>query len=226
MKMKSLAVSLFLIVFSGVNALAVIVDFTDMDRGPSNSLQIGDVTISGGSYFIFDVGSMPATVSGTGLGSATIGAFGTVDRIENITGYMRESLRLSVSGSLNSITITPYFEVVGSKDDIFLPFDISYYLGSNPVGTTYRTIMSSSSIVLNFPFMEAGSVSIGLQSGFGNPEVGLYLAQHPGATVEFGFAITSLDYTPAVPETSTVILFGVGLAGIGLLRRLSPKCTL
>lgn len=225
MKTKSLAVSLSLlgltILFSRARALAEIVDFTDMDRGPSTTLQVNGVTISPGT-FPNDVGSMPATVSGIGLGSATIGAFGTVDRIQDITGYMRESLQLSVSGSLNSISITPYFEVVGSKEPIFLSFDISYYLGSLGMGgPTYNTISSSSPIVLNLAFTGPfDRFHIGLQSDFGNPAIQVYLSEHPGATVQFGFAITSLDYTPAgVPEASTVMLFGIGLAGLGLLLR-------
>jgi hypothetical protein len=225
MKTKSSAVSfslLAILIFSAANALAVTVDFTDMDRGPSETLQIDGVTISKGTYFDPDVGSMPATASGIGLGSGTIGSLGTVDRIQDITGYMRESLSLKVSGSINSVSITPYFSVVGSKEDIFLPFDLSYVIGPLTTGgPTYVTLSDSSPFVLNLSFVGPyDRLQIGLQSDFGNPAVQIYLSQHPDATVQFGFTITSLNYTPdGVPETSTVMLFAIGLVSIAWLRR-------
>jgi hypothetical protein len=225
MKTKSLAFSLsllaLLILFPGAHAVAVTIDFTDMNRGPSDPLQIDGVTISGGTYFGLDVGSVPATALGVGLGSATIGSPGTVDRIQTEgSPYLRESLSLTVAGSINSVTITPYFSIIGSNETIFLPFDVSvYFAGTNPTAP-YHTVSSDNPISFG-PFGSISStLEIGLQSDFGNIPVILYLHEHPGATAQFGFSIGSLDYTPAdVPEVSTVTLFGIGLVGIGLLRR-------
>jgi hypothetical protein len=223
MKTKSLAALLSLlalIVFSTADALAVTIDFTDMDRGPSETLQVDGVTISPGTAFGDDGSSMPATVAGIGLGSATIGSAGALDRIQDITGFMRESLSLMVSGSIHSVSITPFFSIVGSKEQIFLPFDISWsFFGSG--GPIYRTLDSDSPTGIGIhPSLNIDTIQVGLQSDFGNPAVQLYLSEHPDATVQFGYSITSLNYTPAgVPETSTVMLFAIGLAGIGLLRR-------
>ena len=198
---------------------AATIVFDDLNRGPVSVLQIGDATISAGT-FDFGVTSAPATLANVGLGSGTLESAGTVDRVQDANGFTRESLALSVPGSINSVTLVPFFNVVGSTESVFVPFDVS--LEAPQVGIAFLHITDASPFVLNlandFPANDLSMVSLGLEQDFGD-ELAAFLHDHPGTTIDFGFAIKSLDYTALVPEPGTSLLFGVGMFTSVLVNR-------
>lgn len=212
-------------VFAATASLAITVRFDDEDRGPTDTLQIVGVTVSGETWW--DAAGLPETVLGAGLGSTLVGTNTSVDRLMHFPsgGYapdidVREGLALSVDPmfKIDSVTIAPCFW--GSLGPVQLPFQICVYperrlfgpdwinLTDNyPTSITYTDLFGKgnySSFVINlvqnqslvagfYPYLEA--------NGF--PEV----------TFQFGFTITSVDYSP-IPEPGTVWVLGVGLLGL------------
>ena len=194
---------------SAVQAKTIV--FDDLNRGPASVLQVGDVTITAGPYDS-GVTSMPATLANVGLGSATLGSAGAVDRVQDESGFSRESLSLTALGPINSVTVAPFFNVVGSSESVFVPFDISFETPPQ-FSTVYLHVTDASPIILNMNVLPIGDTSVlglGLQQDFGF-EVAAYLHDHPGATIDFGFTITSLDYTALVPEPGVPLLIVTGM---------------
>ena len=218
--------------FYGVSAAPLTVEFGDTNRAPSGSLLIGGVTLSGTDFFGSAIGQ-PATAFGIGAGSATLGAIGTIDRQQHYSAgngysysFVREGLSLGVDGEISSITILPYFSILGSGESLFLPFDISYYphnTGGN-TALSYWTLTSPDPLQINFqPGERPSLVDLGLISDFGNtPGFFPYLEAQgfPDITFEFGYSIKSIDYTPmSVPEPSPLAIVGLGLLGLLAARR-------
>ncbi len=200
-----------------ISVQAATVIFSDVDRAPSAVLQVGGIVISAGSK---GAGGLPTTVAGIGLGSALLSPSATLDRLQNDAGRA-ESLLLSASsimGSITSVVVTPYFNIVGSPGT-FLVFDISIQR-SDSVFTTYVNATSASPMTIFIG--GAAEVELGLQADFGNFAVQDYLRTHPGTQLQFGYTINSLSYAP-VPEPSTWALILFGLVCIALLRRTEPS---
>lgn len=215
---------------------AVTVSFDDANRAPSDLLQIEGVTITGDQV---------ATVSGTGLGSGVLGSLGSVDRVMHYSAgqmfpdrsqngssdWAWEGLQLSVDGHIDSVTVQPYFSVVGSAASVSLPFEMSLLKGGNGLsGTSYQLVDPSQiqPVVFNFPDSEdfwVSSLTLQPTSDFGQEMHFLdYRRQNSEEqTFMFGFTIKSLDYTPdtslAVPEPNTTLFMCLGLLGLLFARR-------
>jgi hypothetical protein len=222
MKRSLFACHLGVLLLAGILAPPLQADtitFSDVDRSPSNPLVIGDVTISSGLWG----DGLPATVSDVGLGSALLGSFGVVDRIERYNGsspsseamrisMVRESLSLSmVNGTIDSVTIVPYFTVLEGAP-VQLPFEIlsnEFYFTLDPTNPNPLTI----------PYFHRTGFSLGVVGDFGEePHFRQYLSDngYPDVTFDYGFTVLSMDYTPNnVPDPgSSLLLLGTGLVGL------------
>ena len=205
-----------LVIWSGSSGFANTIDFTTATIGPTGTLQFGGATVTTGN----DVGvvSLPAMVTGVGLGSGTIGSPGTVDRIQTLSGVVRESLSITVPGIIDSITVVPFFTVTGPNDSVFIPFDISLPIPSGflPVNDT-----APRTIVFPQPVFAFSTVDLGLIQDF-PLALEAYLQEHPTATLDFGFTVTSLTFSPtaAVPDpASTLAELGCSFLLLGTVRR-------
>jgi len=188
-----LAASFALLLISHTRSSATTIDFTNITGGPVGTLQIGGVTISSGASGT--VTSTPATVTGQGLGSSTIGQTWSVDRVQTLNDYTREALQMTVNGAFQSFSLTPYFTVLGANQSDFLPFDIS--LTGNTFPTIFLTQTSAVTDIFSFDGLNAPStMELGLIADFGNPAVVSYLQQHPNATAQFGFTIDAVTFAP------------------------------
>lgn len=230
-------------IFLNGSANAITVYFDNANRGPSDTLQIGGITISG--LTPWGPTGQPATVAGAGLGSATVGPINSVDwQVHFAQGSfgdtsVSEGLRFSVDGVINSITIVPYYSLLGSEEPLQFSFPIMIdprTFGSG--GVTYLSpdwfnaaTPYPSEITYNWAFRNGDISSFDINlipaSEWGTPNVILYdyLAANnfPDATFQFGFTIESLDYTPA-PEPGTLSLAGLGLCGwLGSKLKLSRR---
>ena len=207
---------------------AITITFGGADRQPSDPLQIGgDITVS--SYG----GGVPATELGKGLGSALVGPIGSVDRIMHFAAGSlvpdsdtMEGLHLDVDGTINSFTIVPYFSILGGGGSVTLPFEILYY-GYEPGGPNFELVDPSGSNPLTFGFSpnypyRISHLDIAPAADMEQP-FSSYRRDHLlEETYQFGFTITSLDYTPnVVPDSGVSIgLFGLALAGLWGIKRL------
>lgn len=209
----------------------VSVNFGDANRSPSSTLVLDGVTVTGFSWN-GGASGQPATIVGMGLGSATLGSAGSLDRqIHFLAGTfgadldLQEGLGVSVNGRINSITFAPYFSIVNSAGSICLPFQlmvspVSVSLGDNDpapcpdwisFNSPYPTEITYSGI---FDRNGVSSFNITL-GGSGNTQFYDYLeAQNfPDVTFEFGVQIKSIDFTP-VPEPGMLSMFCLGLLGL------------
>lgn len=187
---------------------ATLVYFDDADRAPSEILQIGGVTVTSA-----DSGK-PATVAGVGLGSAFLDPVGSIDRQasypDGVAAAM-EGVSLSVNGKINSFSIMPYFSVSGSSEDTFVPFEFSYvFHGANSdVDNRYHYFRLDSPDLVTITFSDRtyfpSSIDLYVTSDFGQTLIRDYVTAngYSGMTVEFGYSVVSLDYTP-VPEPPTI----------------------
>ena len=211
-----------------VSASAVTVQFDDATRAPADSLLVDGVTVSSGA-----TAGMPATVQGMGLGSDLVGLAGAVDcqlhygagnPFPDRQNGNSESLRLSVDGTINSITVAfdpPTLSGMGT------PLDLSF-----AVGLSYPGLFGSTLYHVVSP--GDPSMTLTLPAGDGNPSwVEFGNSYEPGEfvffdsyrhnhlsedqTIQFGFSIVSLDYTP-VPEPGLPGIASLGLLLMGAVR--------
>lgn len=216
----------FIFTLPSVNSFGVTIDFTDLDRAPSDVLQIGGVTISAGPTQALKptgLGSLPCTAQGVGLGSSTIGDGGMIDRIQREDApFVREALSLSVDGHMESIVITPFFRIVDSTDPIFIAFDGSISGVSRENGGFFSYLALTSPATITIPARGSNSIEMGLVADFGNEAINYYIYTHPGSVAQFGYSINSLTYTPnaSVADTgaSTLPLLLCGCAALFVWR--------
>lgn len=224
-----------LLLVSDIYALTI--HFDTANYGPSEVLNIGGVTISD-SLVLGNVGGEVAAVSGAGLGSTYIGPNYSVDRQEtyySVTatgGHISEGLHLAVDGKINSITIDPYFSVLGPGEPAQLPFEIGYILTGVPSARNYMTLdpTDQNTVTITFDrdwdYLPTG-IDIANTSDFGEFHFFWdYLQEHTlPVTFQYGFSILSLTYTPyaSVPEPSPMIVLAAGLVGLAAWRRKKPN---
>ena len=225
----------------GAASQGATVRFNGATHAPGDNLQVGAVHISGSSAW--GPGGQPATIAGTGLGSATIGPADSIDRqmcfsADNFPANtdVMEGLTLSVNGRIDSISFTPRFFASGISGLDSLPFQVMIYPLALAPGAVANGPMTPSWITVNpanggslrytgvFAAGQYSAFSISLQSA-GNPSANLYpyLQSHnfPDATFQFGVRLDSISFTPfasSVPEPSSFSLFGLGLIGLGWRR--------
>jgi hypothetical protein len=203
-------------------ALATTIDFTAVTMGAANTLLIDGITVTG------DGGALVSTAAGQGLGLVGVGLNASIDRVlhweqgafpNGGSGASDGTLSFAVDGTITAFTFMPFVTIVEGPQPTTLPgFEMSYvapvagltadrsYLGLlpttrfDPVTVTFRPD--------RLPFALTG---IGLISDSGQAN---YFSQYmhdagfPSATIQFGFSILSMDYTPtqAAPEPATLAL--------------------
>lgn len=212
---SSLLCGVIISLLAALRVHAATLDFGDMDRGPAEQLQIGDVTVSTGLTGF----GLPSTVAGLGLGEAGIGSNGSVDRIWGTPFSGQESLSLNVNGAINSFTILPHFADLANPDPIFLPFEMCYRPNSIGFYQLYDEFTSNNPVTIaltGFPNVTAVELDVTFNQ---DPSYWWhdYLLQHPNAQLEFGYTVESLDYTPA-PEPSSLSLAVFGVTATLLCR--------
>src|SRR3954464_15647979 len=119
----------------GIALNAAAVQFNDADRGPANSFQVGDVTVSatsGGPFY-----GLPATVSGPGLGSAgPVGESYSLDQQLHYSAGQsfpdataRENsitFEIDPAYTFTSVTILPYLMLSGAAASPPCSFTMEY----------------------------------------------------------------------------------------------------
>lgn len=210
-------------------AVASVIDFTTLSAGPSASITIDGVTISGSNVSI---------VQGRGLGSSDALLAGSLDRVEEYTfgsslGRILASdqaLSISVDGEISAFTILPYFTVL-SGPAVSPDFWMAYR--ANREGLTslinYPLVSPGSPTTFRFDDLGFGAPlphtldNIATFADFGYaPILSQFSAPGVPFRAQFGFSVLSVEYTPArVPEASTALLMGVGI--MALARRMKGR---
>lgn len=241
-----LMVAILLVVLCASKAEAILVDFTQVTRAPSDRLVIDGVTITAASGFNAVGSSSISTVAGTGLGVGALAPNGSIDRLMEltITGEywlgtgrdIREApLTLTVDGEITALTILPYFTFIGPNAPAPLPELIMAYDTFTPGWTShtlYRHVGVGSPTTFHFPYFidpdnpmpgPTSIVNLGVYDDWDWTRIILtgYMEQQglTSVTAQFGFSITSLEYTPrSVPEPATMGILLVGLSALWLCR--------
>jgi len=207
-------------------AHAITIRFDDADRPPSDTLNVGGVSVTGNAW---GGPGLPATAFGLGLGSDIQGSSFSIDCVSHYSSgdlfsdvSLAESLRLAVAGVINSITIMPRVTVLETGESLDLFFEVAPLSYSsdhliNPPNFTPVESDGAPTTIICFP--KAPVVDFAIAGDFREDT---YFFNHrvsrgfPDETLVFGFSILSLDYTPAsVPDTaSSACLLGIGLFAI------------
>jgi hypothetical protein len=222
------------------------VNFGDANRGPSDSLYINGITISGeSSFWTNGIGWTPqpgpvSTKSGSGLGGSAVGPIDSVDgQVHYAAGdsspdwqsFETLDLNVDVTNMINSITIVPHFTVLGSSGPGILPFTFHLIpsgaggFGDHQIRTTDLESQLSFQVSYydgpDFPYFITSQISA--WSAIDGPNIGTeiyeYRQQHltEDLTFQFGFTIESMDYS-VIPEPSATALFGVALVSFAVYK--------
>jgi hypothetical protein len=212
-----------------LRADAAIIDFTSfsMTPGADGVLHIGDVTITASPRSVpASTDPKPAVVAGVGLGLSPFESAGRLDRVFSPESSEIEGvLNLQVAGTINAVTIQPYFSVAGGPPaDADQVLEVSLNLPPFLFIDNYQIINAFLPHTFTFPF-PVDQLGLGLFTDFGpDPWLSPYISKHglpEGFT--WGYAVTSLDYTRAdVPEPATIGLLGIALAWMHR-RRSAPR---
>jgi len=217
-----------ILILASSSANAVIVYFDDATRGPSDTLEIGSVTISpllGGG----NVGGQVATVAGFGLGLDNgIGSIGEIERQQHFSANQTlpyepdsdsgpDGVDLAVNGIINSVTILPNFSIIqnGSTLSEQLPLDFYCF----PIAEYPFLIPPfSGPVTIDASFITtASTVELQMNGDWGGEYWRFWGTDFRDPTQEqsfqFGFTIQSLDYTPA-PEPASLSLLAFGMLAI------------
>jgi hypothetical protein len=196
-------------------AHATVVSFNTLSSAATDVLQIGGVTITG-----TDV----ATVFGTGLGvgDGSFDEFVSYNPADDSTNTTVDgNMSLSVDGRINSMTIMPFFNVIGGTPCPACNFEIGYRPQTGvPTSTNYSVLAGGTPVTLLFDNLNADGTlpvsldNLGIYGDFGEgPYITSYITSNNFQPVSFsfGFSILSLDYTPtATPEPATLSLLALG----------------
>jgi hypothetical protein len=216
----------------GIAAKAASAHFNDQNRGPASSFQVGDITVSAGVSGPYT--GLPATVSGFGLGSA--GPVGEIYSFDEQLHYSagdsfpdamtRENsiaFDIDPSFTFTSMTIRPYLTVSGSGGappcSFTMEYDVTgttgafadqYYCSADP-GNFGQPLTIS---LTPRPGMQFYQFNLQLDTGLAGGEAlnfYQYRQDHLGEeqTLQFGFTIESLEYSP-VPEPAAMTLLLLG----------------
>jgi len=220
LSMKGLYLTLALMI-GLTKANAITIRFDDTDRPPSDTLNVGGVTVTGDGW---GGPGRPATAFGVGLGSDVLGSSFAMDRVAHYSSgngfsdsHSSESLRLTVDGVINSITIMPRISVLETGESLDLSFEI--YLGWYAPGIDYRIVAcdGTPTTILSYSYSTASRVQLDISGDFGED---LYFRENrisrglPEETLVFGYSILSLDYTPVPDTANSACLLGIGIFGI------------
>ena len=224
---KGLYLTLALII-GLAQANAITIRFDDANRPPSDTLKLGGVTVTGDGW---GGPGRPTTAFGIGLGSDVLGSSFAIEQVAHYSAgsYVHdsqvnyESLRLTVDGVINSITIMPRISVLETGESLDLLFQIaplSYRSDGSIMGPPAWTNVESdgtSSTLLNQIYPLACRVDLAVQGDRGEDsffESSRISRGFPDETLVFGFAIVSLDYTPVPDTANSACLLGIGIFGI------------
>jgi hypothetical protein len=227
-------------------ASADFIDFTALSISPRHSMTIGDVTITAG-----DEGSNVAIVRGEGLGVVGAGSNGSFDQImafaEDSVGNWRNApggafesgADITVDGTITAITIRTYMTFLQGIVPTTLPgFEMSFYplFDHSASQVNYHGVRPGDTLTFGWPERVSSDPSdpvyephslfrMGLFSNWPQ-EIPFYYALVDGsgtATVQFGFSLVSMEYTPrpsallepaTVPEPASLALITVGLLAL------------
>jgi hypothetical protein len=219
-----------LLLLSASPAWAIFVDFTQVSRGPSDTLHVKGVTITGVD------GAEVSTVKGVGLGVGADASFDAVMSWDGDPSHFDLSgdwqrVNLVVDGFINSITFQSYMIVEGPAPDPDNP--LSVLATFNPVsdfgdmptdfGINGVRVLDYTDWPLEMRPYEMNDLRLGAYRIDYFTWFRHYWEVNPDFTLRFGFSITSLDYTPfQVPEPSTWSLLALG--SVWLLKR-RPQTT-
>jgi hypothetical protein len=211
-------------------AYAVVVDFTNFPTlSTTGTLTIGGVTIAGTDVSI---------VHGVGLGSSSVLGAGTLDHQMTITidengmphrqSQVDQPLSVGVDGFITALTVQAYFYDPSGTLELNVPMMIEpvsdgwlhtwFQASLNPVApTTFTWAFEERGEVMppnHIDYMWANGTTV--------LDVIAYAYANRGieTTLNFGFSIVSLEYTPRhVPEPTTLSLLTIGGACCLLKRR-------
>jgi hypothetical protein len=219
-----------LLLLSASPAAAATIDFTTLSRSAAETLQIGDVTITGVN------GGLVSTVLGVGLG---VGADGSWDANFHVdaggstaqeTGDAGGGLNIAVNGTITGFTVRPYMVIDGPPlpDGVFLGF-LARFDSVSPGGDgtkNFSMLAPFDEKTLDYTILQMTGMdrfALGGDASFYTLSRA-YLAAYdfPDASFHYGFSITSIDYIP-VPEPSTWLLLLCGLIGLHGAHRVATR---
>jgi hypothetical protein len=208
------------------------INFNDANRGPGDSLQIGDIGVS--PYG--EDGGQVESAAGYGLGNT---ALGPGYQVENVMQFLPtensarspssevwSGVQFSVDGFINSITLLPVFKAY--QNGTLLTDQCSFYIAViSRFGQEQLLDPSSGNPItlsgpdLN-PYGSISSLSLAVYYDMPGGDGSLlpYERQDLSSTidVQFGFTVVSMDITPA-PEPTTLALAALGLGSLLIFRR-------
>jgi hypothetical protein len=209
------------------------INFNDANRGPGDSLQIGDVAVS--PYG--EAGGQVESASGYGLGNTALGPGYEVENVMQFLPTENSSrspssevwsgLQFSVDGFINSITLLPVFQAY--QNGTPLSDQCSFYIAVIAMGSQEQWLDPSSGnpITLSGPDLNPHGIPISSLSlavyydmPGGDGSLLPYEQQDLSSTidVQFGFSVQSMDITPA-PEPAALALAALGLGTFLMFRR-------